>query len=198
MDYSGSMGYNLLQSTNNCLSLGCKNWVREVWWLALQFPFREVVGFVLNARFWERNLCSHTNRLFPRHISHLTKAPPGLSHCWCLLDLAGRDIQMLGMMDKYMIFNYGIIWIIVQQIFGPLLSHCGRNCLPCPTDVCFDQWDFSGYHASKGLKWVWVVMFALLHFCSSMRRTCPSWPARKWESWGPDLDPIHTLQLSQV
>lgn len=31
-------------------------------------------------------------------------APLGLSHCWHLLDLAGRETQMLGM-DNYMMFT---------------------------------------------------------------------------------------------
>lgn len=42
-----------------------------------------------------------------------------------------------------------------QQIFIPLLSHCGRNFLPCPTDVYSGQWDASAHNESKGLKYAW-------------------------------------------
>ena len=49
------------------------------------------------------------NRLFPRHILHLTKTLSGLRHCWYLLELASRERQILGM-DKYMVFNYRVVW----------------------------------------------------------------------------------------
>lgn len=70
---------------------------------------QESCGLCLKCIFLGKKSCFHMNRLFPRHILHLTKTLSGLRHCWYLLELASRERQILGM-DKYMIFNYRIVW----------------------------------------------------------------------------------------
>ena len=86
---------------------------------------QESCGLCLKCTFLGKKSCFHTNKLFSRHILHLTKTLSGLSHCWYLLELASRETQILGM-DKYMIFNYRIIWLFFWLrcvAYGILVPH---------------------------------------------------------------------------
>ena len=99
---------------------------------------QESCGLCLKCTFLGKKSCFHKNRLFPRHILHLTKTLPGLSHCWYLLEWPAERHRYWAWTNKYMIFNYRIIWFFFWLhcvAYGILVPHLVIEPVPPALEV---------------------------------------------------------------